>query len=126
MQLTRCSIQTLRSLLAEFAEQRRQFASQLQYEVTKLGKTPENSGSVLGAFHRRWMDVKSAVTGGSAVVIVAECERGEDMAKRAYAKALAKSLPVDARALIERQFDQVKAAHDRLRNVEIKADTPPA
>ena len=117
---------TLRALLSEFAEQRRQFACQLQYEVAKLGETPETSGSVLGAFHRRWMDVKLAVSGGSAGVIVAECERGEDMAKRAYQKALAKALPEGARELIERQFSEVKTTHDRLRSLEVKTDEQPA
>ncbi len=112
---------TLQALLSELAEQRRQFAAQLQYEVTKLGKTPENSGSVLGAFHRRWMDVKSAVTRGDATAIVAECERGEEMAKRAYQKALNKAIPEEARALIRLQFDQVKAAHERLRNAALPA-----
>ena len=37
-----------------------------------------------GALHRGWVDVKSAVTDHSDHAILAECERGEDAAKKNY------------------------------------------
>jgi uncharacterized protein (TIGR02284 family) len=49
--------------------------------------------------------------------VLAECERGEDAAKAAYEAALQKSLPADVRTLVERQYQGVKANHDRVRNL---------
>jgi uncharacterized protein (TIGR02284 family) len=49
--------------------------------------------------------------------VLAECERGEDAAKAAYNAALQKSLPADVRTLVERQYQGVKANHDRVRNL---------
>lgn len=111
----------LKTLFGEFAEQRAQFAAQLQAEVTRLGGTPEDSSSMASALHRRWIDVKAAVTGGNEASIVSECERGEDIAKAAYRDALeGNALPVQLRELVERQSIQVKETHDRVRNLEIR------
>jgi uncharacterized protein (TIGR02284 family) len=49
--------------------------------------------------------------------VLAECERGEDAAKAAYEAALQKNLPADVRTLVERQYQGVKANHDRVRNL---------
>src|SRR5687768_18117427 len=53
----------LKSLFYEFAQQRSQFAGELQTLVQSLGGDPENSGSTLGAMHRGWINIKSAVMG---------------------------------------------------------------
>src|SRR5690349_7368814 len=78
----------LKALFRDYSDQRRRFASELQREVAKLGTTPEKSGSATGALHRGWINLKAAITGKDEGAIVAECERGEDAAKAAYAKAL--------------------------------------
>ena len=56
-------------------------------------------------------------TGMNDHAVLAECERGEDAAKAAYEAALQKSLPADVRTLVERQYQGVKANHDRVRNL---------
>ena len=109
---------SLRSLFAEFAEQRRQFAVQLQYEVSKRGGRPEQSGSLLGKVHRRWIDVKSAFTGGGMAAIMTECGRGEEMAIRAYRKALAADVSEDVHLLVEEQYAQIQRVRDRIYNLE--------
>jgi uncharacterized protein (TIGR02284 family) len=79
----------------------------------------ENKGSahVSGSMHRAWTNGKSTITGMSEHAVLAECERGEDAAKAAYESALKKSLPADVKALVERQYEGVKANHDRVRNL---------
>ncbi len=72
-------------------------------------------GSVLGALHRRWVNVKTAITGKDEAAVLAECERGEDMAVVAYKDALAQDLPSDVRKLIERQYQGAIANHDLVR-----------
>src|SRR4051794_26077812 len=63
-------------------------AAELQAEVARLGGKPEQSGSFAGSAHRRWVDVKSAVMGRDDASVLAECERGEDVAKTRYEAAL--------------------------------------
>ena len=52
------------------------------------------SGSVLGALHRDWIDTKLSLGGGDKTIL--ESEAGEDRAKEAYDKALS-SLAPDSR-----------------------------
>ena len=106
---------TLKSLFLDFANERGQYATDLQQRVTQLGQRAETSGSVAASLHRRWMDLKSAFSGKSDQAIVDECERGEDIALESYRAALAKDLPSDLKSVIERQFTGVKAAHDKVR-----------
>lgn len=71
-----------------------------------------------GAIHRGWTELKATVTGHSTSSIVAEAERGEDVAVEMYRKAMQEPLPPQARELVQRQYALVKAAHDRVRDLE--------
>jgi uncharacterized protein (TIGR02284 family) len=112
----------LKRLFTSYAQQRREFTEELQREVRQLGGDPERSGHAAGAVHRGWINIKAAVTGKDDGAIISECERGEDIAKRNYQHALEETLPSDVRLLIERQYMQVKDAHDHVRSLE-KAHT---
>ncbi|HVQ46477.1 MAG TPA: PA2169 family four-helix-bundle protein, partial [Gemmatimonadales bacterium] len=70
----------LQHLLASYSQQRREFAAELESEVTRLHQDPAESGHVAAALHRGWMDIKSLATGRDEAAIIAECERGEDVA----------------------------------------------
>src|SRR5262249_11558550 len=94
----------LQALFNSYAQQRGQFAAELQREVERLGGTPEKSGSVAGALWRGWTNIKSLVTGGSESAVIAECERGEDAAKKSYEQARKKFMPADVQAILERQY----------------------
>src|SRR3569623_1564496 len=78
----------LKTLFYEYSQQRAQFGAVLMELVRELGGDPTHSGSTAGALHRGWMDLKSAITGGSEESILNEAERGEDSAKDAYKDAL--------------------------------------
>ena len=112
------SDQGTRTAFAKFSRDRWQMARDLQDEVQGLGGKPETAGSVGGAVHRGWMNLKSAVTGNDDQKIIAEAERGEDVAKAAYQSALEQDLPSQVRALVERQAVEVRAVHDRVRAME--------
>lgn len=107
----------LRSVFSEYSSQRSQFASELQMEVTRLGGDAEKSGSVAGAMHRGWIDVKSAVTNRDDHNILEEAERGEDVALKSFQKALAEELPSDLRSIVEQQYRHIQQAHDRIRSL---------
>jgi uncharacterized protein (TIGR02284 family) len=106
-----------RSMFLEFAQQRAEMAGELQQEVRTLGGDPEKSGSVSGSAHRGWMNIKSAVTGDD-LSIIAEAERGEDIAVKAYEEALGSGLPPTTLAVVRQQATRVRAAHDRVRDLE--------
>jgi uncharacterized protein (TIGR02284 family) len=107
-----------KQLFNEYATQRAQFVGELQAEVTRLGGDPEQSGSVAGALHRGWINIKSVVTGEDEGAIIAECERGEDAAVKAYEEALKEGLPSEVAPIVERQYHLVRQAHDRIRGLE--------
>jgi len=111
----------LKTLFYEFSQQRSEFVGILQGLVRNLGGDPETSGSMSGAIHRGWINIKSAVTGKDEQAILNECERGEDYAKEAYADAQKKNLPANVSDVINQQAQTVQAAHNRvkaLRNAE--------
>jgi uncharacterized protein (TIGR02284 family) len=91
--------------------------AELEAQVRSLGGVPATGGSITGSMHRAWTNIKSTITGMSEHAVLAECERGEDTAKAAYEAALQKSLPANVRTLVERQYEGVKANHDRVRDL---------
>ena len=107
----------LKSMFTTAAQRCAQAASELQMEVQRLGGKPEKSGSLSGSAHRRWVDIKSAITGKDDHAIVAEAERGEDVAKSAYENALKEALPGTAQTLVQQQSVKVRQAHDHVRDL---------
>ncbi|HWQ52868.1 MAG TPA: PA2169 family four-helix-bundle protein [Bryobacteraceae bacterium] len=110
-----------RQIFLEYAQQRSRFASELQILSTEIGGRPKKSGSVSGALHRGWMNLRKAIAGNDEGAIIAEAERGEDAAVEAYSKALAQDLPADIREVVDRQYRQVLEAHERIRAMELRA-----
>ena len=100
-----------------YSRERAQMTSELQAEVRRLGGDPEQSGSMAGALHRGWLDIKSVATGKDDYAIVAEAERGEDVAKNAYESALNEPLPASAHTLVHQQAVQIRQAHDDVRSL---------
>jgi len=108
----------LKTLFNTYSQQRARFAAELNNEVLRRGGDPEKTGHVAATLHRGWIDVKQAVTGKSETAVVDECERGEDVAKGNYEDALKKNLPSDLLSVVESQYQEVKAAHDKIRNMK--------
>ncbi|EIK97638.1 hypothetical protein PMM47T1_03979 [Pseudomonas sp. M47T1] len=110
----------LKALFFKHSQECGQAAAELQQEVRALGGDPEDSTSVAGDLHRRWVDVKSLFTGKGEEAVLNEAERGEDHALKAYREALAKPLPANVHAIVERQYHGVQRNHDQvkaLRNI---------
>jgi uncharacterized protein (TIGR02284 family) len=105
-------------LFEGYALQRGKYVQQLENRIRTLRGTPAKSGSPLGALHRGWMNFKANTDAHETHALLAECERGEDMALKLYAAAL-KTADIDgqSRSLIQAQYEQVQAAHDRVRQL---------
>lgn len=110
--------EALREVFYEYSRQRASFAGELQDEVRRMGGEPAEAGSVTGSLHRGWMGLRTALTGEDEQAVLAECERGEDSALAAYRAALGVDMPASVRSLVERQFAEVKEAHQRIAGLE--------
>lgn len=114
----------LKSLFTQYSAQRTSFAADLDGQVVSLRGKPAEAGHVAAVVHRGWIDIKTALSGNDDKALLNECERGEDYAKKAYMDALKEDLPADARAVVERQSAEVKAAHDKVRDLRNAANAP--
>jgi len=109
--------QDLKAELQSYSRQRAEFAAALQSEVARLGVEPEKSGSLAGAMHRGWINLKTALTSNDDQAVINECERGEDSAVEAYQEAMKADLAPQVTALLSKQYQSVKAAHDKIRDL---------
>lgn len=107
----------LKSKFLDYSRERAQMSAELRAEVRRLGGDPEQSGSMTASMHRGWVDIKSVITGKDDHAIVAEAERGEDVAKAAYESALKETLPASAQMLVQQQAAKVRRAHDEVRDL---------
>ena len=110
----------LATTFRRFGEQRGRFYSELETMAKQYGDEVEESGSVAATLHRGWMSLKDAISGSSAKGVVDAAEQGEDHAVAAYKKALQADVSADLRAVVERQFTDVKAAHDEVRSLKMQ------
>jgi len=102
------------SMFREFGQERRQVVGRLQERVRALGGTPNDDGSLKADIHRRWVDLRDAITKGGDKEIIEEVERGEDYIKGKYDAALADTeLSPETLAIIREAYQSVKAGHDR-------------
>ena len=101
-------------MFREFSQERRQVVGQLQERVRSLGGEPNDDGSLKADLHRRWMDLRGAISKGGDQEIIEEVERGEDYLKAKYDAALADTeLSPETLALIREAYQSVRAGHDR-------------
>jgi uncharacterized protein (TIGR02284 family) len=107
----------LKALLLDRANDCQRGASELQSLVTQLGGEADTGGSALGAMHRGWVAVKATLSTYDDKAIMEECERGEDTALTSYRNALAKPLPPQVHAVVDRQYQGVKRNHDQVREL---------
>jgi uncharacterized protein (TIGR02284 family) len=85
---------------------------------------PQGLGGVLYA---AWINLKGLATGHDVHAILVEAERGEDWCEKTYRTALGKTLPPEIASIMQKQFEQVQAAHDRMRSLrDATAPPPPA
>jgi len=105
----------LRRLFEEKAARCKEGAAELQALVRRLGGDPEHDTSASGAAHRFWLNVRARIGGRNDHAILEECERGEDAARQVYENALRQDLPPDMRDVVERQYREVAANHERVK-----------
>ena len=109
--------QEVKSVFLQRAGDCRSAAAELQQLILEMGGEPEEGGTVSGAMHRGWVAVKGSLSGYSDIDMLEECERGEDVALAQYRKALKQDLPMQAKAVVERQAQGTQRNHDQIRDM---------
>jgi uncharacterized protein (TIGR02284 family) len=100
------------------ADERSRIAEELRAEIRRLGGNAPDDGSLLGATHQRFLDLKAAVTGRDDTAIINEVERGEDYLKEKFEAALNPGLAPETRSIVERAYQSVRSGHDQIRNLK--------
>jgi uncharacterized protein (TIGR02284 family) len=107
---------------ADYALERAKFVVELKHRVKTLRGEPADAGTPAGEAHRTWAGLRAILETNEAHAILSECERGEDISVMAYRDALAeRDIDTQTRGLIQRQYEQVQAAHDRVRQLRDSA-----
>jgi uncharacterized protein (TIGR02284 family) len=106
----------LKTLFAERSRRRLELARELQQEVRTFGGEPEDSQSMLGKAHNKFVDLKNTLLGGhDETAVIDEVERGEDIIKAKFEKAMDDvDLPATARQVVHRAYESIRADHDEI------------
>lgn len=100
------------------ADERRAVATNLQAQVRSLGGDPEDDGTLAGAAHRMFVNLRNVISSGDTAV-VDEVERGEDHIKEKYEKALQDpDLTPATRSVIQQAYTSVRQGHDQMRDLK--------
>ena len=108
----------LKILFQTFADQRATFKDELAAEIQRLGSHIRGRSSFLGIVHRGRIDIFAALTIGAEnveQVVLKEVMIGERVALATYERMLKKDMPSDTRAIIQKQYKQVRSVVDRVR-----------
>ena len=96
----------------------------LEQRLRELRGDPEATPSAAAALHRAWLQLRAAADPQPDRAILAEVLRGERIAVEAFAQARAEAdLDPVTRHLLEREYEQVLAAHDRIQQLLNRATT---
>ena len=105
----------LKTLFTSMIDESRKIRIDLAGEVQALGGEFEAGTTASGKLYRAWMDVKAVFTGNDRYTVLANCERGEDAAQKAYKDALEEDMPGYIRTTLEAQKQMLKVSHDKIK-----------
>ncbi len=106
----------LSGLFGDISMTRGQFARQLQ-QIVAVDEKPADSGTAMGTAQRWWLKIRGALTDDNAYAVLAEAERAEDRIKAMYEDAVRDCVEPEIRNLLQQQYVQVQADHDRVRDL---------
>ena len=106
----------LRKFLDSVSLARAKFAGDLESYAVRLGKSDvDRSGSMKGAIHRGWTDLKANLGGGDDSIL-SSMETGDTYAKDHYEKYINDNkLPDDLQEIIRIQAQTIAGTLDRVR-----------
>ncbi len=112
-----------KTLFRLYARQRAGFAETLKQQVRRLGgdtkaETLQSmTDHAKAKLHHARADRRAAMSRGSRHAMLVEAERGEDVAIKHYEQAMRSGLPAALQRLVREQYEGVREAHRRLREL---------
>ncbi len=70
-----------------------------------------------GSLHRGWLTLKDALAGSKPDGVLDAAEQGEDHAVREYEQALDEDISPELRAVVQRQYTEIRSAHDDVKTL---------
>ena len=108
----------LKSMFMGYSAQRAQYVTELKACIRGLGGDPEKGGGPLGALHRAWIDVKTALSSKDDKAVLGACLTGEKAAINAYDDVLNDSnCPHDIRDMLIRQRSGIQEALSKVKTL---------
>ena len=110
--------ESVRALLLQMADERARYATELLPHAQRLGGAAAHDGTGMGALHRRWMEIKSALMRHDDHAMLVEVARGDTATMHSYEDAVDGMLPPDTRDLVEQQYERQREEHEQIVEAE--------
>lgn len=111
----------LKAIFTTYSIQRSEFEMELKSCLHQLSSEcdTDESGGPLGALHRLWMNIKTAVTTNDNAAILDACITGETAAVEAYDKTLAsEDLTSEMREKLSAQRSGIQECLNNIKNLQ--------
>lgn len=109
----------LKSYFNNKARERYDFGHQLKSEIKNFGAEPDKGGSVTGAAHRTWMEVKSWFAADNDEAMLEEAIRGEKASVNEYGEVLQEAtLPSSTKDLLITQKNKIEQGLSTIKRLE--------
>lgn len=106
--------QDYRELFTQYAQERKANVDMLSSMIRAGGHTPGKTGSLAGAFHEGWMNLRAALSSGDRPVF-AECEQADALALAAYQEVMARTTDEAILEPLRQQFTTIRNAYERVK-----------
>lgn len=101
------------------SQERYDFGHQLKTELKNFGQEPDKGGSVTGAAHRTWMEVKSWFSADEDEAMLEEAIRGEKASVAEYRDVLNDTaLPESTQQVLESQKNTIEQSLFKIKRLE--------
>jgi len=109
----------LKTYFKQKAQERYDFGHELKSELKTFNQDIDKGGSVTGAAHRTWMDVKALFSSENEESMLEEAIRGEKSAINEYSQVINEtSLPSSTKSILESQKNKIQNGLSRIKTLE--------
>ncbi len=121
--VTNANDQNLKEFLKTQSARRNRFATELDNEIRSLNVEPKESGSTTGTLHRKWMDIKSSLSGNDDEAVLEECIRGEKASEEEYRETLNKNnFPPQIENVLNNHLNEIQTTLSQVKTLESLAE----
>lgn len=109
----------LKSFFDKKAQERYNFGHELKTEIKTFGQEVDKGGSLTGAAHRTWMDVKAMFSTDNDESMLEEAIRGEKASLEEYNDVLSETdLPTSTQTVLVKQRDVIQSELGTIKRLE--------